>query len=51
MKTLFIIPGKKSNAILPAPDIGLAYVARAALDAGADVEILDAHKENLDTQG
>jgi anaerobic magnesium-protoporphyrin IX monomethyl ester cyclase len=47
MRVLLVIPKKNSRSILPAPDIGIAYVAQAALNAGADVEILDAHKENI----
>ena len=47
MNILFVIPKKFSRSILPAPDIGIAYIARAALDAGADVEVLDAHKEDI----
>lgn len=47
MKAMFIIPKRDSHTILPAPDIGIAYVARAALNAGAEVEVLDAHKENI----
>jgi radical SAM superfamily enzyme YgiQ (UPF0313 family) len=48
MKVLLILPKKDSYTILPAPDIGIAYIARAALNAGAEVEILDAHKENIE---
>lgn len=48
MKVLLVIPRKKSPSILPAPDIGLAYVARAALNEGAEVTVLDAHREQLD---
>ena len=47
MNILLVIPKKFARSILPAPDIGLAYVARAAFDAGANVEILDAHKDNI----
>ncbi len=50
MKILLVIPRKNARAILPAPDIGIAYIARAALDAGAEVEVLDAHKENMDIE-
>lgn len=47
MKVLLIIPKRDSYTILPAPDIGVAYVARAILNAGAEVEVLDAHKEGI----
>jgi len=48
MKVLLVLPKRDSFAILPAPDIGVGYVARAALNAGAEVQILDAHQENID---
>ena len=47
MKVLFLIPKRKTRSILPAPDVGLAYVARAALEAGAMVKVLDGHKEEI----
>lgn len=50
MKALLIIPQRKKYSLLPAPDIGLAYIGGAALAAGCEVEILDAHKENIPPQ-
>lgn len=42
-----MVPKRDSRFILPAPDIGLAYLASAALRAGAEVEILDAHLKDI----
>lgn len=47
MKVLLVIPKRDTFSILPAPDVGVAYVARAALNAGADVEVLDAHLDDI----
>ncbi|MFC1511140.1 B12-binding domain-containing radical SAM protein [Candidatus Margulisiibacteriota bacterium] len=47
MKVLLIIPRRDTRSILPAPDIGVAYLASAALRAGAEVEVLDAHLEDV----
>lgn len=47
MKVLLIIPKKNKSTILPAPDIGIAYLGRSALNAGASVTVLDAHKNNV----
>ena len=47
MKVLFVIPKRDARSILPAPDIGLAYLASAVIRAGAEVEILDAHLEDV----
>lgn len=50
MRILLVIPKRNTYFILPAPDIGVAYIARAALNAGAEVEVLDAHKDNIPPQ-
>lgn len=47
MNVLLVIPRRDAYSILPAPDIGVAYIARAALNTGAKVEVLDAHKEKM----
>ena len=47
MRVLLVIPKRDAYSILPAPDIGIAYVARAALNTGAEVEVLDAHKDGI----
>ena len=48
MRILLVIPNRKAYSILPAPDVGIAYIARSALNAGSEVEVLDAHKEDID---
>lgn len=50
MRVLLVIPKRDAYSILPAPDIGIAYVARAALNTGAEVEVLDAHKDGIDPE-